>query len=551
MIERAGPEKNDPVRESQQTEKADGKELVKVTRFINGKKTIVLVDPSELEVKPNAGKPKKPERKKSDDLMLPDNFEDVLEKSKVKKNGNRKGARYSSLMSPPGVKHTRAHNGKLGAAPEPPSLDESAGDFNVSMSALSLKGGNVGGYNGEESMSDIIVEDLRQSLSKLEFDMNEKEESAKKKKKNKSKKKKDTLTKTRRTATRSESPSRDVSPSPTRGIKPRFSSGSLALSLGSAATGDISCDDSFCFVLDDDDGIPNKNSAGVVPIQDIQIETNLPDVHKKVKDGKRIKKKTTKGKGTKKPSKKVAPAKKSSSSKKPSYDFKKEEERRKKVMEANQKRIKEIKKKLSKIDDEKKKEIAELKANFKAQKKDFKDRRHAETKEEDKKLKELHNSGKHMIEYLQNENQRLLDEAINMKNDIIVATKQRGVLKRAGTELETKRSSLASWVDKKAAKVEKKTKQIKNCETRYIPDTQRQLESSLHHCRVEYHIREMYKETIDRVVDAFQLHGTNPKITKEILKLVSQCQREIDAMDIVPMPEALEEWLLEEDDSDE
>jgi hypothetical protein len=354
--------------------------------------------------------------------------------------------------------------------------------------------------------------------------------------------------------------------------------------------------------------------SGIVPIQDIQISvvtgTLSPALQDKVKNRKKEKdleklksansnSNNNKNKSSSSSSSKIVPGarsnKTSSSSKKSSpskgtaaplllspsgkrksftveaYSTQKKaadqkvaaEQAKKKaaVIEAQRKKLKELEKKLAKIEKEKQKQLKELRVDHETQIKQLdKDHQHLhlhaqlggaakkqhsklDSKDSDDETKAAKKNADATVQSLTNENKSLLEQRDFMKQTLAMAVEQRKILDRQAVQLQTKQDSLQQWVERKTRYKAKKEKASRDCVTTYIPNHKHELQEANKYCKAEYIIKKLYKTMMEQMVTEVNEKSKDRALAKEIRHLSKDCKKDVKALDKAPMPEDLKAFL--------
>ena len=294
-----------------------------------------------------------------------------------------------------------------------------------------------------------------------------------------------------------------------------------------------------------------RASSGIIPIEDVPMKPQISSrIEEKMKD---YKTKSTKKKTKKKSQSSQRKGSAKGSPKRTSKKSAMKLDGTKKLLDigkksddlskAHKKRMKEIEKKLAKIEQEKKDELKELKKENKAERSKVKREFHEAKVKESKRVQELQESGQQMIEYFQKENQNLLDQAVNLKHEMITLKKQKKLLEKRGSEMDDRYESLKRWVERKTKSKERREKLVNAAMTKYIPNHKEAIQLSNRHCVAEYRIREECQTTLERIVEAFKAEGTDPSLVREILQLEKQCNDELDDLPDVAIPKKLKSLL--------
>ena len=295
-----------------------------------------------------------------------------------------------------------------------------------------------------------------------------------------------------------------------------------------------------------------RASAGIVQIEDVQMKPQIsPRIEEKMKEWKskskttsvKKKKKDRQGsiksvKGTSKKSGKRATVKSDGTEKLLDIEKKSDD-----MSRAHRKRIKEIEKKLARIEQEKADEIRAIKKERKAEKSKIKHEFQDAKAREAKRIQELQESGQHMMEYFQKENQNLLDQAVAMKHDMITLKKQSRLLEKRRAEIDDRYESLKKWVERKTKSKDRREKLANDALTKYLPNHKEAMQRSNQICAAEYRIKEECRNTLERIVDAFQAKGTDRKLVRELLDIERECQQEVDDIPEVKIPRGLKSML--------
>jgi hypothetical protein len=218
-------------------------------------------------------------------------------------------------------------------------------------------------------------------------------------------------------------------------------------------------------------------------------------------------------------------------------------------IKVHQDHMKEIEARIAKLERDTKKDVEAMKKNHELKKMEFKEsatRSYATSVvDEEKKFKEIKESGHSLIEYLQRENQNLLDQTLSIRKDTILVNKQKNVLEAKKAQLDNNLSSIEAFVNRKVESQKKHEKSAYNCEHRYIPNHQKEIEESKRHGQLEHRMKEIYMAMVHKVANAVQRQSTDPRFTSDVLSMVLICQQEVEEIVQLRVPEEMEAWTKE------
>ena len=220
------------------------------------------------------------------------------------------------------------------------------------------------------------------------------------------------------------------------------------------------------------------------------------------------------------------------SKKKKSFDGTEDDDVTSATIRAQKKRIKEIKARLAEIKESTEDDIDAMKQDYSNKKKELKritkEAYSKARKDEAQKFQEIRASGQHMIDYMQRENQNLLNEAIELKEGMSVIKKQTKVLEKKKEKLDKDMKSLSAYVVSKMQSKEKKEKAAYNCQLRYIPNYESELATSMKYLEAEQRVKKKFQAMIKKVAKAVKKNGSDPTLTKEILAMISEGEQEAE-----------------------
>jgi len=214
--------------------------------------------------------------------------------------------------------------------------------------------------------------------------------------------------------------------------------------------------------------------------------------------------------------------------------------------ERNVKEIKKIQKKIDKMPKKTKQDIKELKQVLKEKKKEYESRKKElkksskQIKEDGKQIGRAKESGKEMIKYLTEENDKVKNLAKTIQKEQRLLEKQFEVLTAKSEEIACNFKSLQKWVDAKNESLKKNGTSDQKCRYRYLPKYRDDLALRNRHCIAEFRIKELYKRQMEKIVKEIGRQSTDLSLVKFVQKEKKSCQKLMKEMPHNPIPECLE-----------
>jgi len=211
--------------------------------------------------------------------------------------------------------------------------------------------------------------------------------------------------------------------------------------------------------------------------------------------------------------------------------------------ERNIKEMKKIQKKIDKMPKKTKQDIKEKKKEYELRKKDMLKKARKQVKEDDEKIVRVKESGKDMIKYLNDENDKVKELINTIQKEQLVLEKQFEVLTEKSEEIASNFKSLQKWVGTKNESIKRNEASDQKCRYRYLPKYREDLALRNKYCITEFRIKELYKRQLGKIAKEIEAKGTDSSLVKSFKKEMKSCQKLLDEIPDNPLPEGLEHRL--------
>ena len=207
--------------------------------------------------------------------------------------------------------------------------------------------------------------------------------------------------------------------------------------------------------------------------------------------------------------------------------------------ESKAKEIKKIQKKIEKMPKKTKQDIKEKKKEYELRKKEMLNSARRRIKEEDEEISKMKESGKDMIMYLNDENDKVKELIRTIQKEQKVLEKQFEVLTAKSEEIASNFKSLQKWVDAKNESIRKNEAADQKCRYRYLPKYREDLVLRNKYCETEFRIKELYKKQLKKIVKEVEANGKNSSLLKFVHREMKSCRKSLEQMPENLIPEGL------------
>mmetsp|Transcript_5691 Transcript_5691/g.14210 ORF Transcript_5691/g.14210 Transcript_5691/m.14210 type:complete len:451 (-) Transcript_5691:148-1500(-) len=203
---------------------------------------------------------------------------------------------------------------------------------------------------------------------------------------------------------------------------------------------------------------------------------------------------------------------------------------RKRRRERKLKEIKKIQKKIEKMPKKSKQDIKETMKEYELRKKEMLKKARRRIKEEDEQIAKMKESGKDMIKYLNDENDKVKELIRTIQKEQTVLEKQFEVLTAKSEEIASNFKSLQKWVDTKNESIKKNEAMDQKCRYRYLPKYREDLVLRNKYCETEYSIKQLYKNQLKKIVNEVEKHSKNSSLIHFVQREMKSCRKSLDEM---------------------
>lgn len=207
------------------------------------------------------------------------------------------------------------------------------------------------------------------------------------------------------------------------------------------------------------------------------------------------------------------------------------------------KEIKRMQKKIEKLPKKTKQDITEKKKAYDLRKKEMLKKVRKQIKEDDEKIEKAKQSGRDMIKYMNDENDKVKDLIRTIDKEQKVLEKQFEILTAKSEEIASNFKSLQKWVGTKNESIKKNEASDQKCRFRYLPKYREDLAIRNKYCITEFRVKELYKRQLEKISQEVLAKSDDPNLIKYVRKEMKSCKKILEEMPENPIPRGLEHRL--------